>query len=152
MLNKSIILGRLGADITVNKTQTGKSVISFQLANERPKAKGQEKAETDWINCQAWNKTAEMIALYFHKGDKILVSGRLQNRKWKDANGNDKFQTDIVVESFDSMSGSKQSSSQTTQQGEPAGASTGYYPDETNFGDDFNTGPLIDIKSDDLPF
>ena len=144
-------MGRLGADITINKTQTGKSVISFQIANDRPKAKGQERADTDWINCQAWNKTAELIALYFHKGDKILVSGRLQTREWKNRDGLKVTQTEIIVDTFESMSGRAMTKADSTIPSDNADTTQSYIS-EPNFAEDFNTGPMLDINSDDLPF
>lgn len=151
MFNRSTILGRLGADITINKTQTGKNVISFQIANDRPKVKGQERADTDWISCQAWNKTAELIALYFHKGDKILVSGRLQTREWKNRDGVKVTQTEIIVDTFESMTGRAMTKADSTIPSDNTDPTQSYIS-EPNFAEDFNTGPMLDINSDDLPF
>lgn len=87
MLNSIIIMGRLTRDPELNKTNTGVSVTRVTLAVDRDYApQGQEK-QTDFIDCVAWNKTAEFIAKYFRKGSMAVASGRLQLRDWTDNNG-----------------------------------------------------------------
>ena len=68
-INHAIIIGRLGADPELKKTQSGLSVCSFSLAVDRPKAKGQEKPVTDWINC-ADNVMANPVAALQSMGAK----------------------------------------------------------------------------------
>ena len=63
-INKWIGTGRLGKDIEVMQTQSGIAVTSFSIACERMKKQGQQQADTDWIDCQAWRHTAEFLGNY----------------------------------------------------------------------------------------
>lgn len=92
-LNKSIIMGRLTADVELRYTQTNKTVASFTVACDRGKDQ-----PTDWIDCVAWEKTAEMVKKYFGKGRMIALEGRLQTRTWEDNNGSKHKATEIIVE------------------------------------------------------
>lgn len=86
--------GRLTAKPELKKTQSGLSVCSFTIAVNR-KA---NREETDFINCVAWNKTAEFITKYFDKGAAIFVSGSLQVRQWEDSKGNNRYSTEVIVD------------------------------------------------------
>ena len=97
MLNTAIIMGRLTRDPELRRTQSGKPVAGFTLAVDRDFApEGQEK-ETDFINCVAWNATAEFVQKYFSKGSMIVVNGRLQIRSWTDKEGNKRNTAEIVA-------------------------------------------------------
>lgn len=92
--NKVILGGRLTADPELKSTEKGDSVTSFNVAVSR---RGQD-AGTDFINCTAWRKTAELITSYFKKGSSICIVGRIQTRSWKDKEGNKRYATDVVVD------------------------------------------------------
>ena len=77
MLNRITMTGRLVADPELRRTQSGVSVTSFRIANDRDYGKGEEK-ETDFFDVVAWRSTAEFICKYFTKGRMISVDGRLQ--------------------------------------------------------------------------
>lgn len=82
MLNKIIVMGRLGRDPEVRYTSTGKPVASFTLAVDRD-FKGQDgRRETDWLQIVAWDAKARFAQQYFRKGQQALVEGRLQVRDW----------------------------------------------------------------------
>lgn len=99
MLNKICIIGRLGKDLELRKTQNGTSVVSFDLAVDR-NAKEQDGTKvTDWIACVAWQNRAEYLAKYASKGDMLAVEGRLEGRKWKDKNGQSRTSWEIIVDS-----------------------------------------------------
>lgn len=93
-LNKSILGGRLTADVELKSTPNGVSVCQFTVAVTR---KG-NREETDFINCVAWRNTAEFISKYFRKGSSICVVGAIQTRSWTDNNGNKRFATEVVVD------------------------------------------------------
>ena len=98
MLNRIAIMGRFTRDPELKYTPSGKAVLSFTLACDRdyqPKA-GDKK--TDFVDCVAWNTTAEFISRYFSKGRMISVDGRLQTRGWKDREGNNRVSTEILVD------------------------------------------------------
>lgn len=98
MLNHITIMGRIGTDIELRRTDNGVAVASFTLACDRDFKNGGEK-ETDWIECVAWRQTGEFIQKYFAKGRMIVVSGRLQVRSWNDKDGNKRKTAEVVVDS-----------------------------------------------------
>jgi len=91
-------MGRFTKDPELRATQSGTSVCSFSLACDRDYKDSNGKKETDFFDCVAWRKTAEFVSKYFAKGQMALVVGRLQNRDWKDKEGNKRRSTEIVVD------------------------------------------------------
>lgn len=97
-LNSITIMGRLTRDPTLRRTGNGTAVTSFTVACERDIApQGQEK-ETDFIDCVAWRQTGEFVSQYFTKGRMIVVSGRLQIRKYTDKDGNKRTAAEVVAD------------------------------------------------------
>ena len=96
MLNHIVIMGRLTRDPELRTTQSGVSVTSFTVAVDRDYS-GQNggQKETDFIDCVAWRSTGEFVSKYFSKGSMIVVSGRLQSRKWQDREGNNRTSWEI---------------------------------------------------------
>ena len=96
MLNHIVIMGRLTRDPELRTTQAGVSVTSFTVAVDRDFG-GRDGGErqTDFIDCVAWRQTGEFVSKYFHKGSMIVVSGRLQSRKWQDREGNNRTNWEI---------------------------------------------------------
>ena len=96
-INICTIVGRLTKDVEVRKTQTGKSVAQFTLAvNKRG-----EDAGADFINCVAWEKAADTIGQYSHKGDRIGIVGRIATRNYDDhSTGKKVYVTEIMVTQF----------------------------------------------------
>ena len=94
-MNMVCLLGRLTADPELRHTQSQVPVTSFTLAVDRAyQPKGQER-QADFINIVAWRQTAEFVSRYFHKGSMIVVSGRLQSRKWQDREGNNRTNWEV---------------------------------------------------------
>lgn len=94
-LNVCIIQGRLGRDPELRRTQSGKAVVNFPVAVDRDVKSGDGSA--DWINCVAWEQTAEHINRWFSKGDGIIANGRLQARDYTDKDGNKRTSLELVV-------------------------------------------------------
>ena len=94
MLNSIIIMGRLTRDPELRMTQSQKPVTSFTLAVDRD---GQEK-QTDFIDCVAWEKSADFVAKWFTKGSMAIVKGRLQSREWTDRDNNKRRAWEIVAD------------------------------------------------------
>ena len=103
-INVVTLIGRSTKDIEIRKTQSGKSVVQFTLAvNRRGKDAG-----ADFINCVAWEKTADVLAQYGHKGDRIGIVGRIATRSYDDKNtGKKTFVTEIMVDQFEFLSEQK---------------------------------------------
>lgn len=97
MLNHITIMGRLTKDPELRTTQSGVNVASFTIACERDFAQNGER-EADFFSCVAWRGTGEFISKYFRKGSMAVVSGRLENRKWKDRDGNKRETAEITCE------------------------------------------------------
>lgn len=98
MLNNISIMGRLTAAPELKRTASGKSVTNFTLAADRDFKGPNGKKETDFFEVVAWGNTAEFVTKYFGKGRMAIVAGRLQSRKWTDANGNKRQTWEIVAD------------------------------------------------------
>lgn len=94
MLNVTVIQGRFVADPQLKTTQSQTPFTTFTIACERDYGDRQ----ADFFNCTAWRGTAEFICKHFKKGQMALFSGRLQNRVWKDKDGNNRNANDIEVD------------------------------------------------------
>lgn len=100
MLNRIEIMGNLVADPELKTTSSGINVCSFRIACERDYVSSVGQREADFVDCVTWREKAEFISKYFSKGMPILVSGRLQMRKWEDRDGNKRTTAEIQAESL----------------------------------------------------
>lgn len=99
MLNRVIIMGRLGRDPELRYTQAGKPVASFSLAVDRDfKDKTTGEKSTDFIDIVAWRQTAEFVSRFFTKGRMAVVEGRLQLRDWTDRDGNKRRTAEVIAD------------------------------------------------------
>ena len=89
-MNFAVITGYIGNDIETRYTQEQKAVASFSVGVR-------QKDKTEWIKCVAWEKTAEFISKYFHKGSFIAITRRIQTRNYEDKDGKTTYVTEIVV-------------------------------------------------------
>lgn len=97
-MNKVVLVGRLARDPELRTTQSGTSVVSFTVACDRRFVRQGEERQADFINCVAWNKTAEFVSRYFTKGMRIALDGRIQTRSYDDQNGNKRYVTEVIAE------------------------------------------------------
>ena len=99
MVNKAILIGRLGGDPEVRYTQNGTAVANFTLAtNERWKDKdGQQQEQTEWHRIVAFARLGEICGEYLSKGSLVYIEGRIQTRQWEDKDGNKRYTTEIVA-------------------------------------------------------
>ena len=95
MVNHTILQGRLVAQPELRHTQSGVAVASFRVAWSR---KYKEMETKLFLNCVAWQGTAELICKYFRKGKEILLEGKLSTREYQDKNGNDRSVTEMTVD------------------------------------------------------
>lgn len=96
-MNSINITGNLTATPELKTTVSGKSFVSFTLAVKRPFSKD----TTDFIPIVAWEKTAEAVASYSQKGDKLGVSGKLTTRNYEDKHGNKRTAFEVLADSVD---------------------------------------------------
>jgi single-strand DNA-binding protein len=126
-MNKVILMGRLTKDVDLKYTSgNNTAVASFTLAVNRSRAK-EGQPQTDFINCQAWSKTAEFISKYFTKGQQVAVIGRIQNRSWDDNEGKKHYATEIIVDEAFFADSKKDSQQQSAPQRSEAN-DAGFYP------------------------
>ncbi|WP_348688262.1 single-stranded DNA-binding protein [uncultured Dubosiella sp.] len=116
MMNSVNLIGRLTKDPEIRMTQSGTKNCSFTLAVNRM-VKQEGYPDADFINCVAWNKTAELMAQYLHKGSQIGVEGRIQTRNYENKQGTRVYVTEILVNSIQFLGSKKQEEN------------NGYYPD-----------------------
>ena len=117
--NKVILIGRAVFDPQMRYTPNGTAVTSFTLANNSSHGSGDNKKESvSYFDCVAWSKAAEIITEYLKKGKQILITGRLNQRSWKDSDGNNKSKIEIVVEEFQFIGG-KDDSTKSDHKPEP---------------------------------
>jgi len=147
MVNRVVLVGRLTKDPLVKKTQTGKSVVSYTVAVNR-RLSQQEQA--DFINCVSWERTADFLGQYAKKGALVSVEGRITSRSYDDATGKRVYVTEVVTDNVQLLESRNTTESRGTSE---YGSSSGYSADNNAFNDDeFDSGPVLDISSDDLPF
>jgi single-strand DNA-binding protein len=99
MLNHIDLMGRLTRDPELRRTGSGVAVASFTIAVDRDFTdKNSGEKEADFIEIVAWRQTGEFVSKHFRKGRMIVVSGRLQVRKWKNKDGENRYTTEVVAE------------------------------------------------------
>jgi single-strand DNA-binding protein len=98
-LNKVMIIGNLGRDPEMRYTPSGRPVTTFSVATSRSwhSADGERHEETEWFNIVTWGSLAEICNQHLHKGQQVYLEGRLQTRRWDDAEGNKHFSTELVA-------------------------------------------------------
>ena len=107
MINKVILIGNLGVDPEIRRTQNGTQVATFNLATtERWRGQnGQTQEQTEWHRIVAWAKLAEICGEYLHKGSRVYIEGKLQTRKWQDQGGADRYTTEIIAREMKMLGG-----------------------------------------------
>ncbi len=111
MVNKAILIGRLGKDPEVRYTPDGTMVTNFNLAtDEQWKDKSGEKVQkTEWHRIVTFGKLAEICGNYLVKGKLIFVEGRIQTRSWEDKDGVKRFTTEIIASNMQMLDSKAQS-------------------------------------------
>lgn len=150
-MNRTDLIGNLVREPELRTTQNGKYVCSFTLAVYR------DKEHTDFINCVAWNKSAELMNTYCQKGDKIGVSGSIQVRNYDNSQGQRVYVTEVLVDRIYLLTSRNVADEQNQQ------SNVNTYKKQNNarnaqkveYGESLTAQAEIesfDITSDDLPF
>ena len=129
-MNKVILSGKLVKDCEVRTTDSGNNVVSNSIAVKRDFKNANGEYDTDFIKFVAWSGSAEYLAKYSMKGDKVLITGRWQTRKYQAQDGTNRTVNEVVVESVELLTSHD---NQEQKKPEPK--------DEVN-----------EINEDDLPF
>ena len=130
-VNKVILIGNLGRDPEIRRTQDGRPIANLRIATSeswRDKATGERREKTEWHTVVIFNEGLCRIAeQYLKKGAKVYIEGQLQTRKWQGQDGQDRYSTEVVLQGFNSVltmldsRGGGANSSAGPQDEEPAG-------------------------------
>lgn len=118
-MNKVILTGNLVRDPELKQTQNGKSVISNAIAVNREIKDANGQYQTDFIDFTAWGNQAEYLARYGHKGDRVELCGRWQQRTWQDRDGNNRRADECMVENLSVFSRQPSEPQKTEQKATP---------------------------------
>ena len=121
-MNLTVLVGRLTKDPELRMTQSQNAVCSFTLAVDRKYKDASGERQTDFINCVAWRKTAELIEKYVKKGHRLGVIGSIQTRNYDDKDGRRVYVTEVVVDEIEFLQPREQQSGYQQQ---------GYQDDDT---------------------
>ena len=140
-VNKVILIGNLGADPEIRRTQDGRPIANLRVATSeswRDKATGERKEKTEWHRVVIFNEGLCKIAeQYLKKGAKVYLEGALQTRKWQDQSGQERYSTEVVLQGFNS---------QLTMLDRAGGGGGDFGGDESSGGDFGSPGPSAPRK------
>lgn len=132
-VNKVILVGNLGADPEIRRTQDGRPIANLRIATSeswRDRNSGERREKTEWHRVVIFNEGLCKVAeQYLRKGSKVYLEGQLQTRKWQDQSGQDRYSTEVVLQGFNS--------NLTMLDGRGEGGQSGGLPD---FGNDSQGG------------
>mgnify|MGYP000294638842 CR=1 FL=1 len=131
-MNNVTLAGRLTADPELHMTDSGTEYAGFTLAVDRKFKDRNGQKQTDFIWCKAWSKTAVFLHTYFHKGDGVILDGRIETRRYEDKDGNNRTMFEVIANGLEFPQGRKS--------GEPVTSGTIPQPD------------FEEIVDDELPF
>lgn len=99
-LNKVMLIGNVGAEPEVRTTASGTKVAKVSLATNRTftDRSGQRQEKTEWHRLTFWDRLAEIVEQYVHKGDRLYVEGRIEYSQTEDGQGGTRYWTDIIVQ------------------------------------------------------
>ncbi len=106
-VNKVILIGNLGADPEIRRTQDGRPIANLRVATSeswRDKTTGERREKTEWHRVVIFNEgLCKIVEQYLKKGSKVYLEGALQTRKWQDKEGHDRYSTEVVLQGFNSQ-------------------------------------------------
>lgn len=149
MVNKVILIGNLGKDPEIRHLENGASVAKFSVAtNENYQDKNKEwQTITEWHNVVVWRNLAERADKQLKKGNLVYIEGKISTRKWQDKDGNDRYSTDIVANTFRLLERRERSGDSGFPQVEPTVSNSPQTPTHTA-----DASTSADSAKDDLPF
>jgi len=106
-VNKVILVGNLGKDPEIRRTQDGRPIANLRIATSetwRDKATGERREKTEWHSVVVFNEgLCRVVEQYLKKGAKVYIEGALQTRKWQGQDGQDRYTTEVVLQGFNSV-------------------------------------------------
>lgn len=106
-INKAILIGHVGADPEIRRTQDGRAIVNLRVATSerwRDRVNGEPREKTEWHKVVVFNEgLAKVCEQYVRKGMKVYVEGQIQTREWEDQQGQKRYATEIVLQGFNSV-------------------------------------------------
>lgn len=102
-INKVILIGNLGNEPEIRVTPSGTIIATLSVATSeqwKDRNTGQQQTKTEWHRVVIFGKLAEIAQQYLHKGSQVYLEGKLQTRKWQGQDGQDRYTTEVMVDSF----------------------------------------------------
>lgn len=150
MTNVTVLIGNLTKDVELRQTNSGVAVARFTLAVQRQFKNANGEKETDFIQCQAWKKTAELLAQYCQKGSKIAVRGSIRTGSYE-KDGARVYTTEVVAEDIEFLTPKSSTNSGANNQNATYGGNQGYQQQQS-----YNQQPSYqqgsNVTESDLPF
>ena len=107
MVNKVILVGRLGRDPETRYTGSGQAVSNFSIATDeqwKDRNSGEKREKTTWHKIVAWGKLAEIVQQYVTKGQLVYIEGKLSNSEWEDKDKIKRYKTEVVADTLRMLS------------------------------------------------
>jgi len=151
-INKVILVGNLGQDPEIRYTADGRPIANFSIATSeswKDKNSGEKREKTEWHRVVVFGKLAEICGEYLSKGRQVYIEGKLQTRKWQGQDGQDRYTTEVVIDSFNGtmqMLGSREGGGGGPRSA--AGGGGGSYQQDQGYPQQ----PYQNDKEDDIPF
>ncbi|EJZ21539.1 single-stranded DNA-binding protein [Rhizobium sp. Pop5] len=139
-VNKVILVGNVGADPEIRRTQDGRPIANLRIATSetwRDRNSGERREKTEWHTVVVFNEgLCKVVEQYVKKGAKLYIEGQLQTRKWQDQQGQDRYSTEVVLQGFSSTL------TMLDGRGDGGGASSGFSggrggSSNNDYGDDY---------------
>lgn len=123
MLNKVILIGRLGRDPETRYMPNGEAVCNFSVATSEKYTdkNGQRQEATEWHNVTMYRKLAEIAGQYLKQGSQVYIEGKIKSRKYTDKNGAERTAYDIIANELKMLGGNAQTPAQKSQQAQAQG-------------------------------
>lgn len=148
MINKVILVGRLGKDPEIRSTPQGTSVAKFTIATDErfTDRSGEKQERTEWHNIVAWGKLGEICGQYLRKGKLVYIEGSIRTDSWDDKeSGQKKYRTEIVARDMKMLD-------RRGDEGGGSGSSGGYSQTQSRGGSRPASGPDMIEDDEEVPF
>ncbi len=147
MVNKVILIGRLGKDPEIRSTPSGTTVAKFTIATDErfTDRNGEKQERTEWHNIVAWGKLGEICGQYLRKGKLVYIDGSIRTDSWEDKeSGQKKYRTEIVAANMKMLDRKGDD--------ESGGGYSGPRKSSANVNNANNSAPAADVEEDEVPF
>jgi single-strand DNA-binding protein len=154
MLNKVMLIGRLGRDPETRYTSGGQAVANFSVATDETykDRNGERQKRTEWHKIVVWGKQAEIAQQYLKKGSLIFIEGRIQSREWQDKEGQKRTSFEIVATNFRMLGGRGEGMAAGAGAAAPAARSEDLAHAPSGAEESYGSASGPEINDEDIPF